>query len=188
LIFEETGRILLAWQPTKARYLKVQLPRGRRPPRWRVEELFVYTSGESDIPLPSLSLWDVVLTEGEKQKSLEALAESLAVNYRYPDLEEVHLLIRLLARNLGLSPSLCAAEEYVGAWLAGKEKWEEALPHYQHLIERQPFRREPWIALQSAYFALQRTVDAENVNGEIRRRFGSEMASGLQFSGILELV
>ena len=188
LIFEETGRIFLTWQPTKVRYLRVQLPRGRRPPLWRVEELFVYTSDESDIPLPSPSLWDIVLTEGEKEKSLEALAESLALNYRYPDLEEVHLLIRLLARNLGLSPSLCAAEEYVAAWLAGKEKWEEALPHYQHLIERQAFRREPWIALRSAYSALQRTVDVENVNGEIRRRFGSEMPSGPQFGGILELV
>ena len=129
-----------------------------------------------------------MLTEGEKEKSVEALAEALALNYRYPDLEEAHLLIRLLARNLGLSPSVWAAEEYVAAWLAGKERWEEALPHYQHLIERQPFRREPWIALQSAYLALQRTVDAENVNGEIRRRFGIEMPSGPRFGGILELV
>ena len=76
----------------------------------------------------------------------------------------------------------------MAAWLAGKQKWEEALPHYQHLIERQPFRREPWIALRSAYSALQRRVDAENVNREIRRRFGSEMPSGPQFGGILELV
>jgi hypothetical protein len=188
LIFEETGRIFLAWQPTEARYLKVQLPPGRRPPRWRVEELFVYTSDESRMPLPSLSLWDVVVTEGERQKSLEALAESLTLSYRYPDLEEVHLLIRLLARNLGLSPSLCGVEEHVAAWLAGKGKWQEALPHYQHLVECQPFRREPWIALRSAYSALQRTVDAENVNGEIRRRFGSEIPSGPQFDGILELV
>jgi hypothetical protein len=188
LIFEETGRIFLAWQPTKVRYLKVQLPRGPRPPLWRVEELFAYTADESDVPLPSPSLWDIVLTEGENEQSLQALAESLNLNYRYPDLEEVHLLVRLLARNLGLSPSLCAAEEYVATWLAGKEKWEEALPHYEHLVERQPFRREPWIALRSTYSALRRTVDAENVNDEIRRRFGSAMPTGPQFGAVLELV
>jgi hypothetical protein len=74
---QETGRNFLAWQPTKVRYLRVQLPRGPRPPLWRVEELFVYTSDESDIPLPLASLWDIALTEGEKEKSLEALAESL---------------------------------------------------------------------------------------------------------------
>src|SRR5262249_42572798 len=38
------------------------------------------------------------------------------------------------------------------------------------------------------YSALQRTIDAEKVNGEIHRRFGSEMPSGPQFGGILELV
>jgi hypothetical protein len=188
LIFEDTGRIFLAWQPAKARYLKVQLPQGPRPPLWSVDELFVYTADDRDVPLPSPSLWDIVLTEGETEQSVQALAESLNLYHRYPDLEEAHLLVRLLARNLDLSPSLCAAEEYVAAWLAGKERWEEALPHYQRLVERQPFRLEPWIALRSTYSALRRTVDAENVNDEIRRRFGSEMSAGPQFGGVLELV
>jgi hypothetical protein len=99
---------VLSFPPTSARYIKLQLPARARPGPWGVEELFAYTPGEE----PSLppSLWDAI-EDGGKQKSLEALKESVELIRGAPDLEYAHIVLRLAARNLKLPVDRSAIEK-----------------------------------------------------------------------------
>ena len=185
LILEEHGRVGLRFVPVAARYLKIQMAPGPQPGRWGVDELFVYTEG-GEAPFPSPP-WEGLYSE-DRGIVTQTLLESLRSIAATPELEAAHMVFRTALLNLNLPLDWVAVEDHVAMWLARERRWEEAIPFYRRLVERQPFRSRHWRALRLAYEALGALLEAKAVQAEASPRFTPAVPSGVEFGRTLRLL